>query len=238
MHFHLPKPLHGWREFVGEVGIIVLGVLIALGAEQLLTAVHDRRSAAEARENVRAEARTDLDFIRGRLQTQGCIDRRLAELQTILARAGDGTPEPPPTWIARPPTGPFLFGRWQAATASGRNSMFDPDEQARFAALYALFSRFNELEAREQIVWSELRALEWWQGPLGPQARLDFARALQEAKYLAWDLDYAGTYAVQFGRQAGLADDPLSPALNPICLPITTKRADALNRIKGEFGEP
>ena len=33
MHFHLPKPLHGWREFAGEVGIIVLGVLIALGAE-------------------------------------------------------------------------------------------------------------------------------------------------------------------------------------------------------------
>ena len=34
MHFHLPKPLHGWRAFVGEVSIIVLGVLIALAAEQ------------------------------------------------------------------------------------------------------------------------------------------------------------------------------------------------------------
>src|ERR1700739_4565204 len=33
MHFHLPKPLHGWREFAGEVGIIVLGVLIALSAD-------------------------------------------------------------------------------------------------------------------------------------------------------------------------------------------------------------
>src|SRR4051794_16645332 len=35
MHVHLPEPLHGRREFVGEVGIIVIGVLIALGAEQL-----------------------------------------------------------------------------------------------------------------------------------------------------------------------------------------------------------
>ena len=33
MHFHLPKPLHGWREFVGEVGIIVIGVLIAAGMQ-------------------------------------------------------------------------------------------------------------------------------------------------------------------------------------------------------------
>ena len=36
MHIHLPKPLHGWRALIGEVGIIVVGVLIALGAEQLL----------------------------------------------------------------------------------------------------------------------------------------------------------------------------------------------------------
>jgi hypothetical protein len=35
MRFQLPKPLHGWREFAGEVGVIVLGVLIALGAQQL-----------------------------------------------------------------------------------------------------------------------------------------------------------------------------------------------------------
>ncbi len=30
MHLHLPKPLHGWREFPGEVGIIVIGVPLAL----------------------------------------------------------------------------------------------------------------------------------------------------------------------------------------------------------------
>ena len=33
-HFQLPKPLHGWRALFGEVGVIVLGVLIALGAQQ------------------------------------------------------------------------------------------------------------------------------------------------------------------------------------------------------------
>jgi hypothetical protein len=35
MHFHLPKPLHGWREFVGEVGIILIGVFLALVGESL-----------------------------------------------------------------------------------------------------------------------------------------------------------------------------------------------------------
>ncbi len=36
MHLHLPKPLHGWREFLGEVGIIVIGVPLALGAEKVV----------------------------------------------------------------------------------------------------------------------------------------------------------------------------------------------------------
>jgi hypothetical protein len=36
MHVHLPKALHGWRELAKEVGIIVLGVLIALTFEQIV----------------------------------------------------------------------------------------------------------------------------------------------------------------------------------------------------------
>jgi hypothetical protein len=48
MHFHLPKPLHGWRAFVGEVAIIVLGVLIALGAEQAVQSIEWRQKVDAA----------------------------------------------------------------------------------------------------------------------------------------------------------------------------------------------
>ena len=48
MHFHLPKPLHGWREFVGEVAIIVLGVLIALGAEAAVQSIEWRHKVGAA----------------------------------------------------------------------------------------------------------------------------------------------------------------------------------------------
>ena len=40
MHIHVPKPLHGWRALAGEVGIIVIAVLIALAAEQAVEALH------------------------------------------------------------------------------------------------------------------------------------------------------------------------------------------------------
>lgn len=56
MHIHLPKPLHGWRAFIGEVGIIVLGVLIALGAEQLVEALHWRAEMNGERQALYSEA--------------------------------------------------------------------------------------------------------------------------------------------------------------------------------------
>jgi type II secretory pathway pseudopilin PulG len=238
MHFHLPKPLHGWREFAGEVGIIVIGVLIALAAGQLVEWVHDRQLAEDARENVRREARLDLQFIQGRSAAQPCIQARLVELSAILGKAGEGVLAPRPTWIAKPPTVPFFTGRWQAATASGRNSLFPPKEQEQFGLLYQIFDRYNNYQPREQEVWSDLRALESWQGPLGPEARLAFARSVQQAKYLAWDLNYAGTYALKTGGAMGLLSKPGPAEPDPICYPITMSRDDALRRLRPPLGEP
>lgn len=238
MHLHLPKTLHGWREFTKEVGIIVVGVLIALGAEQIVATIHERNVAAEARQNVRAEAALNLSFIQERITSQPCINRRLSELSAILGRAGEGTPRPRPTWISLPPTIPFFTGRWQAATASGRNSLFPASEQEQFGQVYQIFERYNDYESREQQVWADLRALESWEGPLGPDARLAFAKALQQAKYLAWDLNYAGTYALRTGTAMGLLHRSAAGPTAAICYPITTTRADALRQLAAPLGEP
>ena len=238
MHVHLPKPLHGWRAFVGEVGIIVIGVLIALGAEQVVESIHDRHIAEQARANVRAEAAMDATFIQDRLSAQACVERRLAELSAILGKAGEGELQLQPTWISLPPTIPFFTARWQAATASGRNSLFSAKEQEQFGQLYQIFARYNDYQPREQEVWANLRALENWRGPLGAEARLAFARDLQQAKYLAWDLNYAGTYALKSGAALGLVHRLGTESPAAICYPITTPRAEALRRIAGPLGEP
>ena len=60
MHFHLPKPLHGWREFAGEVGIIVIGVLIALAADQAIEAWQWREKVAPADEGVDLVVKAEL----------------------------------------------------------------------------------------------------------------------------------------------------------------------------------
>ena len=53
MQLRIPRPMNGWRQFAGEVGIIVVGVLIALAAQEF---VEDRRWRSQV-----TEARASLD---------------------------------------------------------------------------------------------------------------------------------------------------------------------------------
>lgn len=89
MHFHLPKPLHGWREFTGEVGIIVLGVLIALGAEQLLESVHWRHRRELAENAMREELGSDDGVMASALLARThCVDQMLDRAENAIL-AGD-----------------------------------------------------------------------------------------------------------------------------------------------------
>jgi hypothetical protein len=94
MHIHLPKPLHGWREFVGEVGIIVIGVLLALGAEQAIEALHHRSQVHEMTdklhdESVENRSPLNLDLV-GLQQSQATVDTDLVALGNC---GGDSHPQ-------------------------------------------------------------------------------------------------------------------------------------------------
>ena len=67
------KPMHGWRAFWGEVGIIVLGVLIALGAQQLVETFQWRREVAGFRDSLREEIAVNLGSYPYRAKQKPCI---------------------------------------------------------------------------------------------------------------------------------------------------------------------
>lgn len=90
MHVHLPKPLHGWRAFIGEVGIIVLGVLIALGAEQLVQSFNWRHDVRDFRNAVDTELEFNLAASEYRIRQSPCLLRRLAELERWSAAQRSG----------------------------------------------------------------------------------------------------------------------------------------------------
>jgi hypothetical protein len=240
MHFHLPKPLHGWREFAGEVGIIVMGVLIALGVEQVASAIHDRSSERQAHLAVDAEIKQNLSYMKARMATQGCVQRRLDEIGALLAKAGDGALSPRPNWIGQPAIWFNSDERWQAATASGRASLFSPDEQSRLGGVYVASKQFVGAEEREQDAWAQLRGLESWTGALGPAGRVHFISALQAARLELWETDIGARVAFQRAKDLGMGD--FSPRTmiegytlpHAVCLPIDTPRERALEILGGK----
>jgi hypothetical protein len=132
MHFHLPKPLHGWRQFFGEVGIIVIGVLIALGAEEVAEAVHWRFETTQLRESLHREIKDDLTNAAYEVMVSPCVrawiqrlDRELSESGTSWR--GDAAEDAHDRrWQALPVAlkvsdieGFYRSGHWQTALASG-----------------------------------------------------------------------------------------------------------------------
>src|SRR5438045_1967649 len=113
MHVHLPKPLHGWRAFVGEVGVIVIGVLIALGGEQLAEAVHWHSEAGKFRIAVDHELGRDLGLYEVVMRQRPCVDRRLTELERMLADSRAGRQDRLLQPIARPVTYGQYFSVWE-----------------------------------------------------------------------------------------------------------------------------
>jgi len=64
MDLHKPKPWHGLREFLKEYLIIVVGVLTALGGEQVVEWLHQRTELREARAALREEVSEGATAIR------------------------------------------------------------------------------------------------------------------------------------------------------------------------------
>src|SRR3982751_1076581 len=155
----MPKPLHGWRAFMGEVGVVVFGVLIALFAQQFVQSFNDRSAAQEARKNIRAELAVNIGRMQSADARAACLARRLDEIATYIAEARNGHSLAKVTWIGRPPVWDMETSRWQSAAASGRSSLFEPDEQARIADVYSLMADYQLEQRVEEEAWSTLRGL-------------------------------------------------------------------------------
>jgi hypothetical protein len=247
MDIRKPKQWHGVREFLKEYAIIVIGVLTALAAEQAVEAVREHHAAAESREAIYREIRQNLSFMKGRLKTQACVEKRLDEIGSLLAKAGEGPMAPPPQWVGQPSTWFMASQRWQVATESGHASLFDADEQDRLADVYVITTHFADAEHSEQAAWAQLRGLETWTGPLGNAGRVHFASALQSARYELWDIRASIGLAFDRAKVLGIADNEARTMggghaiPHAVCLPIGTPRDKALAvlaRSSTPWGQP
>ena len=227
MDIHKPKPWHGWREFLKEYVIIVVGVLTALGAEAVVSNLHEARLSAEAKEAVLDEINVNITFHAARLESEACIARRIDEIGTLLDKAEAGEPFAPPARMAGPPALYVYMSRWSAATAGGRTSLLSSREQRQFGRVYAELEHLQQFQQAEAEAWFTLRALvgrkHLSQG-LIDQERIALAHArpldaavanaFENARFYARELGVKGDARIDYARK-------MSPGPSPICRPMT-----------------
>jgi hypothetical protein len=160
MHFHLPKPLHGWREFTGEVGIIVIGVLIALGAEQVVEDLRWRHTIANERKALDADVLDMWTAESARVVIQRCVDSRLGELALVFARHQRGEPLGIIGPIGRPSVWTGSQSALEMATADGSLSHMPLDDKAAYFAVAEAYDAFAPAASEERASWRTLELLD------------------------------------------------------------------------------
>ena len=206
MHFHLPKPLHGWREFSGEVGVIVLGVLIALSAEQMVEALHWRNETATLRENLHREIRDDQSSAALRVMISGCIRQRISRFENELKQPGVAWPGDPirggdeQRWSAirvafKFPSMQSFYttGQWQTALASGALAHMPDGERNAYSYTYQAIDDLRSFSAQEDALVGRLQ-------PLASDQQLDAAQRLHFEVQLA-SLDHLNVVQTVYSRK-------------------------------------
>jgi hypothetical protein len=154
MDIHKPKPWRGWREFLKEYGIIVLGVLTALALEQTVEALRWAHEIGEAREALGRE----ITYNDKALRLMGAEDRCIAARLDQLQRWAEGAGPRPADATRRPTLFALSTANWDVVNSGQVVAHFPLGQKIRFAQAYASFDNERDAVAAERAAWSNLAA--------------------------------------------------------------------------------
>lgn len=145
---HKHRPVHGLPEFLNEILIIVVGVLIALGLEQFVDGMHWRHKVGQAERNMRVELARDRTDAAQYAILAPCTDAYLDRMRDDLLRHDDadltrlsGLGEP---FVTEPWTGTA----WEAAVASQIGDHMATDRFLNYAEAFRRADLMKDVQFR------------------------------------------------------------------------------------------
>ncbi len=135
------SPSMGWRAFWSEILIVVLGVVIALAANQAVENWNWRNKVKDAEVRLQGDIAWAFLWAAEKSASQPCIDAQLAVAARKVIESGD-TLQPMPVVISldlqnvvRMPNRPYRFPVWDSLLADGTASHFSTLRQALFGRI-------------------------------------------------------------------------------------------------------
>jgi hypothetical protein len=158
MEVHKPKPIHNWREFLKEFGTIVLGVSVALAAEQGVEWWHWKNRVADARAAMLLELRDEnAPQAYTRVAARDCFDRQLNSIKDAIEA---GRPRPEIATLIdnyRVPLRSWRTASWDALLASDVASHISPERLIQWSLQHDMVPHLAAIGTQEQQDWVALR---------------------------------------------------------------------------------
>ena len=152
MEIHKSHGVHSVRDFTLEIAMIVIGVLIALGVEQVREHFHEQHLADAARETFRREIDLEREVINAYIariaDSRGALTKMLNDPE-LRAQADLKLPESL-NWQFLPTEA------WDTAVATQAFSYMPPDEVQRYALIHASQNIFNSFAQKQHDLLMDL----------------------------------------------------------------------------------
>jgi hypothetical protein len=196
LDIHKPKPWEGRREFVKEIGTIVIGVLIALGAEQAVEWLHWQEKIHSTELAIRRDLALTADVASERVAIRRCLDDRLDVLKarikddgersaTALPADASGFPMQFP-YIA--PSRAWNTQVWDRIMADGTLEHLNPSRARVLNLLYLTVQSAYVANHEEKNEATDLRAVEEKGLELTPDKKVELIQHIDRLRMLNGEL--------------------------------------------------
>jgi hypothetical protein len=183
MRFGSWKPERGWGAFATELAVVILGVLIALSAEQAVSWLRRQDDVRSFRTAIDDELATNLAAFHFRLGQQACVANRLAELRALRDRALSGQTAAVRGEVGRPSVASMGTSVWSARDTEVMSAM-PLDLRLGYSQLYDELGTNYEQITQEREAWRSMARFN-----RVPQLSQEDARTLSELVFRAESID-------------------------------------------------
>ena len=123
-HVHAPQHgIHTWRDFIVHIAVVTIGLLLAIGLQQIVEAVHDRSERAHLDGQMHQTLVANEQLTADNLKKLENLLGYLADLRSTVGARIDGRPPPPAPAESDPRNFTYFpppsLGAYDAAKAKG-----------------------------------------------------------------------------------------------------------------------
>lgn len=207
------KPPHGWNAVGWELGIVTLGVLIALGAQQWADDRSRRNETDISMSALRDELGTHYTYAVEYRVVYPCLQAQLDGLRSRVLASG-AMLDPAPLYheenfryVLRQPDKVYSSDAWQAAVNDGTTLRLEPSVRRVLASHYGQLPEIWEMNKANDTAWEGLVALTH-PLPLDPVVRYSIIKEIEQMRGRFEFLDLDAGQVINYVQKVRMLPPP------------------------------